>query len=175
MLLPVVALLLYFVLRFAPSLYPYRANYESFAGAYNTLRLTLLVFFGILHVAMLRLPTAIPSVIGLLTGGLFVILGFLMPRFKMNWFAGIRTPWTLSSELSWAKTHELGGRLFVLAGIAIAVASLFGTERMFLVMFPTLVVAVIVPVVYSDGGGKTTQIALLLREVCAIYLGLLAG
>ena len=30
---------------------------------------------------------------------------------------GIRTPWTLTSDLSWDRTHRVGGRLFVLEGI----------------------------------------------------------
>lgn len=149
LLLPVGAVLLYIVLRFAPALDPYRANYESFAGEYNVLRSSLLAFFGVLHVAMLRLPTAIPSIVGLLIGALLVVLGFIMPRFRMNWFAGIRTPWTLSSELSWTKTHELGGRLFVAAGLAVAASSLFGTQLMFIVTSVAVFVAVIVPVVYS--------------------------
>lgn len=30
---------------------------------------------------------------------------------------GIRTPWTLSSEVVWKKTHALGQKIFILAGI----------------------------------------------------------
>jgi uncharacterized membrane protein len=42
-------------------------------------------------------------------GLLFIVLGNLMPRFRSNFFFGIRTPWTLSSEQMWMKTHRLGG------------------------------------------------------------------
>ena len=49
------------------------------------------------------------SVIPILAGVLLILLGALMGRICINWFVGIRTPWTLTSELSWRKTHRLGG------------------------------------------------------------------
>ena len=45
---------------------------------------------------------------------------------RPNWFVGVRTPWTLSSRLSWTKTHQLAGRLFVASG---AVTLLCGLAR----------------------------------------------
>lgn len=30
---------------------------------------------------------------------------------------GIRTPWSLSSEEVWNKTHRFGGKMFILAGL----------------------------------------------------------
>ena len=52
-----------------------------------------------------------------------------MGKIRPNWFVGIRTPWTLSSELSWTKTHRLGGRLFVLVGIAPLASGFVGSTR----------------------------------------------
>ena len=53
------------------------------------------------------------------------MIGNLLPRARPNWFVGIRTPWTLSSDRVWEKTHRFGGRLFVADGLVIAIASLF--------------------------------------------------
>lgn len=50
-------------------------------------------------------------------GLLFVIIGNYLGKVRSNFIMGIRTPWTLSSELSWNKTHRLGGRLFALIGV----------------------------------------------------------
>ena len=50
-------------------------------------------------------------------GGLFYGIGVLMGSARMNWFVGIRTPWTLSSEEVWDATHEVGGRLFKVCGV----------------------------------------------------------
>jgi len=62
-----------------------------------------------------NLPVGIitPGLIGLL----FIILGNYFGKIKMNWFMGIRTPWTLSSEEVWNKTHRFGGKMFILAGL----------------------------------------------------------
>ena len=40
-----------------------------------------------------------------------------MGKFKRNFLIGIRTPWTLSSDLAWDKTHRLVGRMFVGMGL----------------------------------------------------------
>lgn len=49
-------------------------------------------------------------------------------RAEQNWFVGIRTPWTLSSEAVWRRTHDRAGPLFKFAGLlalgALAVPSL---------------------------------------------------
>jgi len=49
-------------------------------------------------------------------GALFVGIGVLMREARLNWFVGIRTPWTLSSEEVWDRTHERGSRLFMVSG-----------------------------------------------------------
>ena len=59
-----------------------------------------------------------------LTGALFIYIGFLVEHAEQNWFVGIRTPWTLSSERVWKKTHALGGTPFKVAGV-IAIAGVF--------------------------------------------------
>ena len=48
---------------------------------------------------------------------LFIVLGNFLGKIRPNWFVGVRTPWTLSSKLSWDKTHRLAGWLFMLMGV----------------------------------------------------------
>ncbi len=43
-------------------------------------------------------------------------------------------PWTLSSEQSWARTHRLGGRLFVLLGVLVAAAGWVGLPELIAVL-----------------------------------------
>ncbi len=57
-------------------------------------------------------------------GAFFIFIGNIMGKFKRNFLVGIKTPWTLTSDLSWDKTHRLGGRMFVSAGL-ISMASTF--------------------------------------------------
>jgi uncharacterized membrane protein len=80
-------------------------------------------------------------------GLLVIVLGAIMGNVPQNGVIGIRTPWTLASEEVWARTHRIGRWLFVLAGVAAAVAGLMGLR-----MLPGLVAigaAAIVSVGYS--------------------------
>lgn len=52
-------------------------------------------------------------------GIILIVIGNYFPKLRMNRISGIRTPWTLSSELSWSKTHRLGGRLTILYGLVV--------------------------------------------------------
>lgn len=119
--MPTVALGVYLLLRFLPRLDPARANYPSFAGAYTTIRSTVLVMLAVVDLAVL-LPLAGVEVdqaaaMRLIVGGFLVGLGAVMGKIRPNWFVGIRTPWTLASKESWVKTHRVGGWTFILAGL----------------------------------------------------------
>ena len=50
-------------------------------------------------------------------GMLFFFIGYLMRKAKRNFFIGIRTPWTLSSDRVWDETHRVGSVLFMIAGV----------------------------------------------------------
>ncbi|MGQ9811085.1 MAG: SdpI family protein [bacterium] len=49
-------------------------------------------------------------------GLLCFYIGILLKNAKRNWFIGIRTPWTVSSEKVWDETHKIAGKLFKIAG-----------------------------------------------------------
>ena len=71
-----------------------------------------------------------------------------MRHVKSNYFIGIRTPWTLESEVVWDKTHKLGSRIFALAGIVFFVNAFW--SALFLPVFIiTIVLCILIPVVYS--------------------------
>ncbi len=79
---------------------------------------------GIITLAGVSGGSGLLRAVALLTGGLVIALGAVMGKIRPNWFLGVRTPWTLSSDLSWDKTHRLTGWLFVLTGLATLVAAL---------------------------------------------------
>jgi uncharacterized membrane protein len=58
-------------------------------------------------------------------GLLFIIIGNYMPKMRKNWLMGIRTPWTLSDERVWDRTHRFAGPLFMLAGAITVAGALF--------------------------------------------------
>jgi uncharacterized membrane protein len=82
-------------------------------------------------------------------GLLFVFLGNYLTRVEPNWFIGIRTPWTLSSDSVWRRTHRTGGWLMVIGGLVLA-ASAFVPRSAFLVLFVvTIVIVAVIPIVQS--------------------------
>jgi uncharacterized membrane protein len=122
--LPLTVLGIYFLMMLLPLLDPGRANYRNFAKTYNVLRLGFVAFMAMLYAATVAASFGrhidITSVAFLGTAALFFVIGNVMGKIRPNWFVGVRTPWTLSSKLSWDKTHRLAGWLFLLMGAAFA-------------------------------------------------------
>jgi len=82
-------------------------------------------------------------------GLLLIVLGNFLTRVEPNWFIGIRTPWTLSSDTVWRKTHRTGGWLMVLAGFFIA-ASVFLPQGAFLpLLIAAILIMAVIPIVQS--------------------------
>ena len=83
-------------------------------------------------------------------GILFIVIGNYLGKIRSNYMMGIRTPWTLSSDLAWDKTHRLGGKLFMLAGLLLLLSALFLPVTWWVyVMLGTLFPMLIVLFVYS--------------------------
>jgi len=59
------------------------------------------------------------TIVLVLVGVLFIVVGVFLPGLKRNTSMGIRTPWTMASDLAWSRTHRLAGRLFVALGVAL--------------------------------------------------------
>ena len=89
-------------------------------------------------------------IVGLAVGTLFIIVGNYLGKTRSNFFIGIRTPWTLSSDSVWQKTHRLAGKLFMLSGLIIVVSSWFiaNSNLGTLVIF-TVLPAALIPCIYS--------------------------
>ncbi|MDO8755746.1 MAG: SdpI family protein, partial [Anaerolineales bacterium] len=75
--------------------------------------------------------------------------GFLLRRAKRNWFIGIRTPWTLSSDRVWNETHRLGSPLFMASGGLALLGAFFSGTIAFWLMFVPLIGSTLFLVIYS--------------------------
>ena len=83
-------------------------------------------------------------------GSLFAVIGNFMNNIKPNYFVGIRLPWTLENEDNWRKTHQLGGKVWVIGGLLIAVMGiLLSPVWMSKIMLAIIVIMVFVPAIYS--------------------------
>jgi len=121
LLLPAITLGLWALLVGIPYADPARKNYESFAGSYALIRGVLVAFMAAIHgfVIATALGHEIPiySVLPPALGVMFILLGNAMGKFRPNFFAGARTPWTLASVKSWDATHRVAGRVFIAGGV----------------------------------------------------------
>ncbi len=153
LLLPAIALAVALVLVVAPRIDPRRASYELHGPAYALIGIAVLVLLALSQVAVIgsaigwnvRMATVVP--IGV--GALFLVIGNVMPRLRPNWFVGIRTPWTLSSESVWRRTHRVGGYAFLAAGVLLIVVGAAAPGRLLAALIIAGVIAGVVPVGYS--------------------------
>jgi uncharacterized membrane protein len=64
------------------------------------------------------------SMVTLVMGLLFIVMGNVMGKLRWNYTVGIRTPWTLANERVWDKTHRFGGWVFVAGGTLLVAMAL---------------------------------------------------
>ena len=82
----------------------------------------------------------------LLVGCMFLVVGNYMPKVKQSYTLGIKLPWTLNSEENWNRTHRFAGGIWMAAGVLVIIG---GFAEVFWVVLVAIVVAVLVPTVYS--------------------------
>jgi uncharacterized membrane protein len=151
-LVPVITLAMAGLLMFLPRIDPLKKNYAAFRDWYDGFILVFVIFMLVIQCQIilwsLGYPVSMNLVMPVLMGLLFLFIGFFLERVEPNWFAGIRTPWTLSSPTVWKKTHVLGGKLFKLAGIVCFAGALVPNFAIWFILVPALGTA-LVTVVYS--------------------------
>lgn len=152
-LFPGLALAIWLGLPLLRTIDPKRENYARWQPTFWLVLNIVLLMLSAVEVAVigynLGWPVEMRQVILCLIGLTFVGLGNYLPKVRPNWFVGIRTPWSLSSDAVWRGTHRLGGRTMVLGGL-IMVAAAFAPEPVASpVGMAALGLAIGVPVVYS--------------------------
>lgn len=128
---PLIVLAIYMLMVIVPRFDPGKANYQSFQKVYGIIRVAIVAYMSAVYAAMMYAAFGhkvnMASVVLPLVGVLFIILGNFLSKIRPNWFVGVRTPWTLSSQLSWDKTHRLAGWLFILMGFLFVPVALLQT------------------------------------------------
>lgn len=111
-----------FLFDYLPKIDPKRKNYQKFGQIYDIYCVGIQVFLAITTGIILSesfSPGRInaPKIVLLMLAVLFLCLGNSLPKIQSNFFMGIKTPWTLSNEDVWRRTHRLAGKLYVGCGI----------------------------------------------------------
>jgi uncharacterized membrane protein len=150
-LVPAMMLVIWVMFAVLPRISPRGFEMDSFATAWAILCLTALGFMLFMEILVLRTArdggTLSPRTIVVGAGVLIAVTGNFFGKMTRNFFAGIRTPWTLASEEVWLRTHRVAGKLFVLSGVLIVVGGLAGVSPWPLFVAPGL--AALIAVLYS--------------------------
>lgn len=145
-LMPVMSLVFFFFFLLIPKIDPMKANIVKFRRYFDIfifLFETFLFFIYSLTIAWnlgwrFDMTAAMMPALAVL----FYYMGIMIEKAERNFFIGIRTPWTLSSDRVWNKTHALGGKLFKAAAILTALGTFFPGYAIYLMLIPVIGVSV---------------------------------
>ena len=150
--MPIISVFLAGLLFLIPRIDPMKANVEKFRSYFENFVLIITLFFFYLYSLTIAWNLGARfNLLALITPGfavLFYYSGVLMEHAKMNWFIGIRTPWTMSSENVWNKTHKIGAKLFKACG-AISLLGVFAGDYAIVFVIAPVLLASIYLFIYS--------------------------
>ncbi len=145
-LMPIVSIGLLALLILIPKIDPLKENVERFRKYFDGFIVLMIMFLFYIYLLTVFWNIGIRFNMGQFVmpalGILFYYVGILVENAKRNWFIGIRTPWTLSSEVVWNKTHKIGGKLFKFAGVVAFLGIVFPRYAIFFVIIPVISITV---------------------------------
>ncbi len=148
-LFPPISIGVYILVRVLIAAGPRLGGRESTAANLRVVKIILvgvMLFMLIIQLSTIALGLGfgfdITMIVTLALSVLFIFLGNYMGKLRRNFWAGIRTPWTLASDVVWERTHRFGGWLFVIGGLLGVIMSFIPVLRVW--GFIVVVVAIVV-------------------------------
>lgn len=132
---------------------PKQENYGRFSKYYYDFFFGFALFFMATEISNIAIALGadinVGSIICFVTGVLMLFVGNMMPKIKQNFFFGIKTPWALTDEENWFKTHRLGGKAFAVGGVIMMLAAFIPGESKIWIVFIMILSITCIPFVYS--------------------------
>jgi len=151
-LMPFISIGLFLLFVLIPRIDPLKVNIAKFRKYFDTFIVLIILFLFYIYLLTIFWNIGMKfSIIQFLVPAFGIIIyyaGVLVENAKRNWFIGIRTPWTLSNEKVWEKTHKIGGKLFKIAGVIAFLGVFLQSSALFFVLAPVILIA-IYTIVYS--------------------------
>ena len=149
--LPIIDTATILLLLVLPKIAPKGFRLEGALKVYYLLTLVIAIFMLMIMLFMFNaalnknfnMTTWIMSGIGLL----FIVIGNYLTKIPKNFFLGIRTPWTLSSNKVWYKTHRLSAWVFILAGLAMMLSPFTPYQK--IILTTAIIATAAIPILYS--------------------------
>lgn len=154
---PVLTAFLLLVAEVSPRIDPRQDNYRRFRQQYRQLHFILSLLFLLIELytiaicfrpgltETLSIGTWMPALIG----ALLAFCGNAMPKFKYNFFVGVKTPWTLADENVWYLTHRFSGKVFVVCGVLMMLAAFLPPDGKVLLFLLLIAAMILLPTLYS--------------------------
>lgn len=150
--IPILLAALSALLLLIPRIDPLKKNIKSFDNHYSNFVIVFILFMFLVYVHTvvwnLGYHIDILMVMPLAFFALFSSIATMLGEAKQNWFIGLRTPWTLSSETVWNKTHALGAKLYRYCAYISLLGLFFLPQSLYLIVIPILTVSLYL-VLYS--------------------------
>ncbi len=151
-LMPLISIGLFLLYLILPKIDPLKKNIEKFRKYFDGFIILLFLFLFYVYLLMIFWNLGLKFDIGQAMipalAIFFYYCGVLLEKAKRNWFIGIKTPWTLSSDEVWDKTHQLGGKLYKITGLIVLLGIFFKEYALWFVLVP-IIIAVICLIIYS--------------------------
>lgn len=153
-LFPAIILFMIVTAEVARNIDPKKSSYNKFNKQYYliyflvSILMLLIQLYTIafsMNIKIWNISSIMPFAVGLL----FAFIGNIMPKFKQNFYAGIRTSWALSDEEVWFKTHRFGGKVWFIGGILMMASSILPANMKIVTFFVILATLSIAPTIYS--------------------------
>jgi len=144
-------LLLYLLPYYSPK---YKQQAARFDKVLPKISFMMQIFFSLLNIYMLSYPmisfTTPVNPVLIIIGLMLIVLGNILPKVPRNFFVGIRTPWAISDEENWHKTHRVGGKVFVIGGILMVISGIIPVSAGIMSVVSWMILIVILfPLLYS--------------------------
>jgi uncharacterized membrane protein len=150
-LMPIIVTIMVLLFIFLPKIDPLKKNMEKFRPYYEGFILIMVVFltyiYGLTIAWNMNYRFDMTLMIVPAMSILFYYCGILLEHAKRNWFIGIKTPWTLSSDVVWKKTHKLGAKLFKISAVVLLSGIFIPDYAFFLLIL--VIIAALYPIFYS--------------------------
>ena len=151
-LIPIIGIFIIILFVFLPRIDPLKSKVGDYSPLMKKIGILALTFLVYLHGAIiysnLRYKFSMTSAIAPGFAFLFIGIGFFLKKTKRNWFLGIRTHWTMSSDTVWQKTHALGSKLFILSGALTLLGLIFPVMAFWFMILP-IITSIMILFVYS--------------------------
>ena len=91
-----------------------------------------------------------------------IITGNVFGKTERNFFVGLKTPWTIASNLNWKMTHRLAGEMMVVFGLILFISNYWFSHAavtLVLSLAPVIIAAVYSPYYYLkyERGGESVE------------------